>query len=47
VTFPLYLNVYAGIRGVDSQLIEAGESLGLSRWVSSGTSSCRARCPAR
>ncbi|WP_237518421.1 ABC transporter permease, partial [Streptomyces sp. SID4982] len=32
VTFPLYLNVYAGIRGVDSQLIQAGESLGLSRW---------------
>ncbi|MFJ2006125.1 ABC transporter permease [Streptomyces chartreusis] len=32
VTFPLYLNVYAGIRGVDTQLIEAGESLGLSRW---------------
>ncbi|MFG2123210.1 ABC transporter permease [Streptomyces sp. NPDC048710] len=32
VTFPLYLNVYAGIRGVDIQLIEAGESLGLSRW---------------
>jgi sulfonate transport system permease protein len=32
VTFPLYLNVYAGIRGVDSALIEAGESLGLSRW---------------
>ncbi|MER5374465.1 ABC transporter permease [Streptomyces sp. NPDC002553] len=32
VTFPLYLNVYAGIRGVDDQLIEAGESLGLSRW---------------
>ncbi|MFC7304576.1 ABC transporter permease [Streptomyces monticola] len=32
VTFPLYLNVYAGIRGVDSQLIEAGQSLGLSRW---------------
>jgi sulfonate transport system permease protein len=31
VTFPLYLNVYAGIRGVDSRLIEAGESLGLSR----------------
>lgn len=26
VSFPLYLNVYAGIRGVDSQLIEAGES---------------------
>ncbi|MFF7639928.1 ABC transporter permease subunit [Streptomyces canus] len=32
VTFPLYLNVYAGIRGVDAQLIEAGESLGLSWW---------------
>ncbi|MGW2343198.1 ABC transporter permease [Streptomyces sp. NPDC001661] len=32
VSFPLYLNVYAGIRGVDSQLIEAGESLGLGRW---------------
>ncbi|CAL9321432.1 ABC transporter permease [Streptomyces sp. SudanB182_2057] len=32
VTFPLYLNVYAGIRGVDTQLIEAGESLGLTRW---------------
>ncbi|MEL3944436.1 ABC transporter permease [Streptomyces sp. LNU-CPARS28] len=32
VSFPLYLNVYAGIRGVDSQLIEVGESLGLSRW---------------
>ncbi|WP_318204838.1 ABC transporter permease [Streptomyces sp. SCL15-4] len=32
VTFPLYLNVYAGIRGVDAQLVEAGESLGLSRW---------------
>jgi sulfonate transport system permease protein len=32
VSFPLYLNVYAGIRGVDSQLIEAGEALGLSRW---------------
>lgn len=31
VTFPLYLLVYAGIRGVDTQLIEAGESLGLSR----------------
>lgn len=32
VAFHLYLNVYAGIRGVDSQLIEAGTSLGLSRW---------------
>nr|WP_236071930.1 ABC transporter permease subunit [Streptomyces polyasparticus] len=31
VVFPLYLNAYAGIRGVDSQLIEAGQSLGLSR----------------
>ncbi|MFJ7200358.1 MULTISPECIES: ABC transporter permease [unclassified Streptomyces] len=32
VAFHLYLNVYAGIRGVDAQLIESGESLGLGRW---------------
>ncbi|MFE0629915.1 ABC transporter permease [Streptomyces sp. NPDC058864] len=32
VAFHLYLNVYAGIRGVDEQLIEAGTSLGLTRW---------------
>ncbi|MDX2404237.1 ABC transporter permease [Streptomyces microflavus] len=32
VAFHLYLNVYAGIRGVDAQLIEAGGSLGLNRW---------------
>lgn len=32
VAFHLYLNVYAGIRGVDDQLIEAGQSLGLGRW---------------
>jgi sulfonate transport system permease protein len=31
VAFHLYLNVYAGIRGVDAALIEAGTSLGLSR----------------
>ncbi|MFE3598036.1 ABC transporter permease [Streptomyces sp. NPDC059142] len=31
VAFHLYLNVYAGIRGVDAQLVEAGESLGLGR----------------
>jgi sulfonate transport system permease protein len=31
VTFPLYLNTYAGIRGVDGRLIEAGRSLRLSR----------------
>lgn len=29
--FPLYLNVYAGIRNVDSTLVEAGRTLGLSR----------------
>jgi sulfonate transport system permease protein len=28
--FPLYLNVYAGIRNVDASLIEAGRTLGLS-----------------
>ncbi|MGW5273703.1 ABC transporter permease [Streptomyces sp. NPDC004044] len=32
VAFHLYLNVYAGIRGVDEQLMEAGQSLGLGRW---------------
>jgi sulfonate transport system permease protein len=29
--FPLYLNVYAGIRNVDRKLIEVGQTLGLSR----------------
>ena len=28
--FPLYLNVYAGIRGADQALVEAGRTLGLS-----------------
>jgi sulfonate transport system permease protein len=30
-TFPLYLNLYNGIRGIDPKLIEAGISLGLNR----------------
>ncbi|NDZ96944.1 ABC transporter permease [Streptomyces sp. SID6673] len=29
VTFPLYMNIFAGIRNVDSSLIEAGRTLGL------------------
>lgn len=29
--FPLYLNVYAGIRNADQALVEAGRTLGLSR----------------
>ena len=29
--FPLYLNVYAGIRNVDQSLIEVGRTIGLSR----------------
>jgi len=29
--FPLYINVYAGIRNVDVTLLEAGQTLGLSR----------------
>ncbi|MFC3996581.1 ABC transporter permease subunit [Nocardiopsis sediminis] len=29
VTFPLYMNIYGGIRNVDSALIEAGRTLGL------------------
>ena len=31
-TFPIYLNTYAGIRGVDVKLVEAGQTFGLSRW---------------
>jgi len=30
--FPIYLNVFAGIRSVDRRLVEAGESLGLNRF---------------
>ncbi|MFI8436963.1 ABC transporter permease [Streptomyces sp. NPDC079020] len=33
VAFHPYLNVHAGIRSVDAQLIEAGQSLGLGRWA--------------
>jgi sulfonate transport system permease protein len=32
VLFPLYINLYNGIRGVDNQLVEAGRTLGLSRF---------------
>jgi sulfonate transport system permease protein len=31
-TFPIYLNTYAGIRGVDVKLTEAGQTFGLTRW---------------
>jgi sulfonate transport system permease protein len=30
--FPIYLNTYAGIHGIDEGLVEAGRSCGLSRW---------------
>jgi sulfonate transport system permease protein len=30
--FPIYINTYAAIRGVDAKLIEVGQTLGLSRW---------------
>jgi sulfonate transport system permease protein len=30
--FPVYLNTYAGIRGVDMKLVEAGQTFGLNRW---------------
>lgn len=30
-TFPIYLNVFAGIRGVDRKLVEAGKVFGLDR----------------
>lgn len=32
VFFPIYINTYHGIRSVDPQLIEMGQSYGLSRW---------------
>jgi sulfonate transport system permease protein len=31
-TFPIYLNLYGGIRSVDVRLIEAARSFGLNRW---------------
>lgn len=30
--FPVYLNLYSGIRSVDPRLLEAARSFGLSRW---------------
>jgi sulfonate transport system permease protein len=30
--FPVYINTYHGIRGVDVKLVEAGQTFGLSRW---------------
>ncbi|MBO9375614.1 ABC transporter permease subunit [Sphingomonas histidinilytica] len=32
VMFPLYLNLYNGIRGVDKRLVEGALSFGLDRW---------------
>ncbi|HEX6519368.1 MAG TPA: ABC transporter permease [Streptosporangiaceae bacterium] len=32
VTFPVYLNTHAGIRGVDMKLVEAGQTFGLNWW---------------
>ena len=31
-TFPVYLNLYSGIRGIDLRLLDAAKSFGLSRW---------------
>ncbi len=31
-TFPVYLNLFAGIRGIDPKLLEAGRVFGLGRW---------------
>jgi sulfonate transport system permease protein len=30
--FPVYINTYAAIRGVDMKLVEAGQTFGLKRW---------------
>ncbi|BAV64127.1 ABC transporter permease [Sphingobium cloacae] len=32
VTFPVYMNSFAAIRGVDQKLVEAGQAFGLNRW---------------
>jgi sulfonate transport system permease protein len=32
VMFPIYINTFAGIRGVDERLVEAGTTFGLNRW---------------
>ncbi|MFD4197163.1 MULTISPECIES: ABC transporter permease [Amycolatopsis] len=32
VAFPLYLNIYSGIRNVDDHLVEATTALGYTRW---------------
>lgn len=32
VIFPIYINLYAGIRSVDEKLVSAGRVLGLGRW---------------
>jgi sulfonate transport system permease protein len=32
VAFPIYVNTYGGIRGVDGRLVEAGRVFGLGRW---------------
>jgi sulfonate transport system permease protein len=32
VAFPVYINLYGGIRGVDARLVEAGRVFGLGRW---------------
>jgi sulfonate transport system permease protein len=31
-TFPVYINTFAAIRGVDVKLVEAGQTFGLNRW---------------
>jgi sulfonate transport system permease protein len=31
-TFPIYINTYAAIRGVDMKLVEAGRTFGLNHW---------------
>ena len=37
VAFPLYLNTFAGIRGVDPKLLEAAQTLRLTRRSGCGT----------
>ncbi len=30
--YPIYLNLYSGIRGIDKKLLEAGRTFGLNQW---------------
>ncbi|WFR71945.1 ABC transporter permease subunit [Prescottella defluvii] len=47
VMFPLYLNLFAGIRSIDGKLIEAAETLGLNKFQLATHVILPGRCPRR